>query len=246
MTTHGRRIFVFSHPRTACHLFFHLLSTHPVFEIVEPFCCAAAYVVGTEPQEARSREEWMDLLSMSEEDASKITWQGRIDDLQKGVAEAELNGKRALTMDHPHYLIAVSELQRHNIDVPGRESRPTPVIVDRELDIGPSYSSFNLRMIPVDHPNPTLIPDRFFFSFTPIIMIRHPARVIPSYLRAFQSLGYDISHPDFPVQAECFRLERLVFDSFKSFEEARAVAEGRKPNTPIVIHGDKLVLMTGS
>ncbi|KAF9264319.1 hypothetical protein L218DRAFT_958399, partial [Marasmius fiardii PR-910] len=89
--------------------------------------------------------------------------------------------------------------------------------------------------------NSTLFPDRFLFSFTPIITIRHPARVIPSFLRAFSHYGDDYSHPDFMVAGESFRLERLIFDSFKSFEKARAVEEGREPRTPIVVDGDKLV-----
>ncbi|KAF9261051.1 hypothetical protein L218DRAFT_871189 [Marasmius fiardii PR-910] len=109
------------------------------------------------------------------------------------------------------------------------------------LDVGVAFSHLDCGLISTSHPNPTLLPDRFFFSFTPIITIRHPARVIPSYLRAFQRLGDDHSHPDFPIIAECFRLERLVFDSFKSFEEARAVKEGRNPSNPIVIDSDKLV-----
>ncbi|KAG7085919.1 hypothetical protein E1B28_003466 [Marasmius oreades] len=236
----ARRVFVFSHPRTACHVFFQLLATHPIFQVVTPFCCAGANEVSTEAQAVRSRQEWQDLLSMSDEDASKITWQGSIDGLQREVAEAELNGKFALTMDHPSFLIASSQLQAH-LGIRGCEAKPTPVIIDRKLDVGAVYPHLDAGITPEAHPNPTLLPDRFFFSFTPIITIRHPARVLPSFLRALQRLGDDISHPEFAVHGESFRLERLIFDSFKAYEEARAVAEGRKAKVPIVIDGDKLV-----
>ncbi|KAG7085971.1 hypothetical protein E1B28_003496 [Marasmius oreades] len=238
----AQRVFVFSHPRTACHALFQLLATHPAFQVITPFdYCAFANEFSTEAQNPRSKEEWQDLLSLSDEDVSKITWQGSIDGLQREVADAELIGKWALTMEHPSYLIASSQLQAH-LGIRGCEAKPTPVIIDRKLDVGAAYPHLDAGITPqAQYPNPTLLPDRFFFSFTPIITTRHPARVLPSVLRALQRLGDDISHPDFAVLGESFRLERLIFDSFKSYEEACAVAEDRKAKTPIVIDGDKLV-----
>ncbi|KAG7085970.1 hypothetical protein E1B28_003495 [Marasmius oreades] len=241
----ARRVFVFSHPRTACHVVFQLLSTHPAFRVVTPFYCAAANEIssGLEAQAPRSEQDWLDLLGMSDGDASKITLQGSIDGLQREVAEAEVNGKCALTMDHPSFVMALSQLQAH-LGIRGCDVKPTPVVVDRMLDVvgGTAYSQLDAGITPeAPYPNPTLLPDRFFFSFTPIITIRHPARIMASVLRALQRLGDDISHPDFAVHGESLRPVRLVFDSFKSYEEACAVAEGRKAKIPIVIDGDKLV-----
>ncbi|KAL0565754.1 hypothetical protein V5O48_016265 [Marasmius crinis-equi] len=130
-----------------------------------------------------------------------------------------------------------------HISVPGRETKPTPVIVDRMLDLGSDNVDLNssLQKNLTIHANPTLLPDRFFLSFTPIITIRHPARVIPSYLRSLHSIEGHISDTEFLVAATSFQWERLVFESFKSFEEARATEEGREARAPIVVDGEKLV-----
>ncbi|KAF9264406.1 hypothetical protein L218DRAFT_1027970 [Marasmius fiardii PR-910] len=116
-----------------------------------------------------------------------------------------------------------------HIHVLGRETKPVPVVVDQMFDVSDTSPTGSM-VKPGMYPNPTLLPDRFFFSFTPIITIRHPARVIASFLQAYNHYGDDHSHPDFVVYDESFRLERLMFDLLKRF--------GR---VPIVIDGDKLV-----
>ncbi|KAL0568020.1 hypothetical protein V5O48_013974 [Marasmius crinis-equi] len=189
-------------------------------------------------QSSFPREQWQRSFGMDNEFAATVSYQGCVDNLQKKVAEAESEGKWPLTMDHPFSLLASSLVNSH-ITVPGRETKPTPVVSDRMLDAGDRTDSpsTDLGM----YHNPTLLPDRFFFSFTPIITIRHPARVIPSWLRSFHSLGGTLLDTEFPVAAESFRWERLIFDSFMAFEKARAAEEGREVNVPIVVDGERLV-----
>ncbi|KAL0575155.1 hypothetical protein V5O48_006812 [Marasmius crinis-equi] len=127
------------------------------------------------------------------------------------------------------------------ISVPGRETKPLPVIMDRMFDAGGQQPLFDALARLTIHRNPTLLPDRFFFSFTPIITIRHPVRVIPSFARSMHAYKGELFGTEFPVAAGGFRLERLIFESFKSYEEARAVDEGRDVRIPIVVDGAKLV-----
>ncbi|KAL0568018.1 hypothetical protein V5O48_013972 [Marasmius crinis-equi] len=190
-------------------------------------------------QSSYSREQWQRSLGVNDETAEKTSYQECVDNSQKKVAEAESEGKWALTMDHPFSLMPSSLVNSH-LSVPGRETKPTPVVADRMLDVRDRTEG----SLPADlgmYHNPTLLPDRFFFSFTPIITIRHPARTIPSWLRSFHSLGGTLLDTEFPVFADSFRWERLVFDSFMAFEKSRAAEEGREVNTPIVVDGDKLV-----
>ncbi|KAL0568021.1 hypothetical protein V5O48_013975 [Marasmius crinis-equi] len=234
-----RRVFVWTHPRSASHLFYQLLKEHPIFQNIGSMSGFYAYTLGTDMQSSFSREQWQRFLGTDNETAAKISYQGCVDDLQKKVAEAESEGKWPLAMEHPCTLMPSSLVNSH-LSVPGRETKPTTVVVDRMLDVGDQTES----PLPADlgmYHNPTLLPDRFFFSFTPIITIRHPARTIPSWLRSFHSLGGTLLDTEFPVFADSFRWERLVFDSFMTFEKSRAAEEGREVNTPIVVDGEKLV-----
>ncbi|KAL0571676.1 hypothetical protein V5O48_010277 [Marasmius crinis-equi] len=237
MDTQPHRIYVLAHTRSASHLFYQLLSQHPSTQATQPRFCGYAYCLGSDNQApSASAEKWLDAFGVTEEEASEISWQKTLDELQQKVADAESEGKHFLTMDHPYHLITSSSI--NSLMNLRRETKPAPTITDRKLDLGGIRESATADLAP--HSNPTLLPDRFLFSFTPIIVIRHPARAIPSYLRAYRRIAPESSHPDFTVAA-AFLPERLVFDAFKSFEESKALAEGRAARVPIVVDGDKLL-----
>ncbi|KAJ8075642.1 hypothetical protein PM082_021272 [Marasmius tenuissimus] len=174
-----------------------------------------------------------DAAGLDDDTVSKASWQNFLDDLQRSTLEAESKGKRLLTMDHPYHLMS-SSFVNSQIDVPGRATWPTPVVVDHKLDVPTNASTLGAEDREL-YSNPTLIPNRFFFSFAPIITTRHPAHAIPSAYRAFMDsdIGVDLSHPDFPVFTS-YKWARLVFDSFKSYGAADATL-------PIVVDGEKLV-----
>ena len=136
-------------------------------------------------------------------------------------------------MDHPYHLMSSSFVNSH-ITVPGRGTKATPSVVDRRLDVATDVINHEVGVDLSLYSNPTLIPDRFFFSFTPIITIRHPAHATPSAYRAWLKMGAGIPHFDFPVSTS-YKFERLVFESFKSY------AEGETATMPIVVEGEKLV-----
>ncbi|KAL0563049.1 hypothetical protein V5O48_019029, partial [Marasmius crinis-equi] len=215
-----RRVYVFAHTRTRSHLFYKLLKGHPIFQATDPLTFNSACILGIDRQVAyHSRENTLAALGMGADEVADVSWQSALDELQRHVADAESKGKWPLSMDHPFYLMSFSAL-RNLLPVSACEEPAIPVITDRMLDISPERSVGLVTS--TEHPNnPTLLPDRFFFSFTPIIVIRHPARAIPSYVRALGS----VSFPEFPIVAGNFLLERIFFDSFKAFEEARAARE---------------------
>ncbi|KAL0572341.1 hypothetical protein V5O48_009631, partial [Marasmius crinis-equi] len=239
MAGNHRRVYVFSHPRSCSHLFYHILSGHPAFQATKPLTCVSAYFHGIDSQ-APSCHQSRNLESPEGEAGAKVSWQITLNELQSGVADAETKGKWFLTTDHSHHLMSSTVI---NAQLPaGRESQPVPVVQDEMLDISTRTiipEIFQDLLALAAHANPTLLPDRFFFSFTPIILIRHPARVIPSYLRVQRRQGYE-GFGDLSVAAS-FTWERMVFDSFRSYEESLARAEGRSVNMPIVVDGGKFV-----
>ncbi|KAL0068219.1 hypothetical protein AAF712_004604 [Marasmius tenuissimus] len=204
-----------------------------------------AHHVGVERQSSSSPEAMRDACGLDDDTVSKASWQNFLDDLQRSALDAESKGKRFLTMDHPFQLLSSSLVNSH-IDVPGHTTWPTPVIVDHKFDVSTNASTpgsaedrgLDLKI----YSNPTLIPDRFFFSFTPIMTIRHPAHAIPSAHRAFLNSDLmDLSHPDFPVNTS-YKWARLVFDAFKSYGGVGKDG-GRAANAalPTVVDGEKLV-----
>ncbi|KAK1215704.1 hypothetical protein PQX77_021676 [Marasmius sp. AFHP31] len=255
MDQQHHRVYVFAHPRSTSHLFYQLLSGHPAFQATRPLTCLPTYRFGVDSQShLKSSKAVCDALGLDDETVAKASWQNFVDNLQRGAEDAELKGKRFLTMDHPFQLMS-STLINSLVDVPGRKTWPTPSVVDSMLDIPTNNNVSALKVEvagdrgrdPKLYSNPTLIPDRFLFSFVPIFTIRHPAHATPSAYRAWQKMGVEISHPDFPV-TKSYKWARLFFDTFKSYGEAE-IGSGRVywaraatgPAVPIVVDGERLV-----
>ncbi|KAF9264437.1 hypothetical protein L218DRAFT_863009 [Marasmius fiardii PR-910] len=118
-----------------------------------------------------------------------------------------------------------------------RATRPTPVLVDRYMDLDFPVSGYTRHLSPSapsyrgSHPNPTLLSDRFFFSFTPIITIRHPALMLPSLIRGRQKLQGEPKLDSEFAPIATYRWEKLVFDCYRSYAPH---------SVPIVIDGSKL------
>ncbi|KAK7019738.1 hypothetical protein VNI00_017978 [Paramarasmius palmivorus] len=136
-----------------------------------------------------------------------------------------------IIMDHPHLLMPTSIL---NTDARyPRVLRAVPTMKDTFLGLPKNQVS---PAVPEENINPTFLPDRFFFSFTPIITIRHPALVLPSYMRAAQMKAEtgcfeDQILSDLEIMAS-LRWERMVFEAFRARNDGLA---------PIVVDGTKVV-----
>ncbi|KAL0572880.1 hypothetical protein V5O48_009074 [Marasmius crinis-equi] len=163
-----------------------------------------------------------------------FTFQHCLDELERSIAEAEIEGKIAALKEHSCFMMDSEAI--HHIDHIEREIRERPVIVDNFLDLPePERSATSVPTLPI--PNPTLIPDRLFVSLTPVIIIRHPAKTVPSYLRASSQFGATVFDADFPVESS-FKWQRMVYDCYKAWFSSR---EGGDESLPIVIDGDKLI-----
>jgi hypothetical protein len=107
---------------------------------------------------------------------------------------------------------------------PERHSLPVPVIKMPNEDTAEPIRT-----------NPTILPDSFMRSFTPIILIRHPARVLPSYIRVIKVEGNSEWDQVATASSINFRCSRHVFDYY------RALCSTSDATLPVVIDGDDLV-----
>ena len=102
--------------------------------------------------------------------------------------------------------------------------------------------------------NPTWIPDDLYTSLSPLILIRHPARMIPSFYRTqVDVFKLQTTDEDFAIYAS-LRWLRIIFDSYRQFyyEENDDLVRSdsscstnnstkEKPTWPLVIDAEDVV-----
>ncbi|ESK93850.1 hypothetical protein Moror_13033 [Moniliophthora roreri MCA 2997] len=213
LTMEPQRVLIFSHPRSMCNVLFRLLSTHPSFTPTVPGPLSFLTPSHLGPEFDNCQPEPF---------CSDETFQDTFDKLQKSVKEIEKTGTIPLTMEHPYLILpytTLNEKARYQ-----RTYQPLIQVTEGE----PA-----LEHLP-EKKNPTIFPDRFFFSITsPIITIRHPARMLPSYIRAMSTFGLPLEADSFLHDMEVqsrYCWERLIFDCFR--------VSGRDP---IIVDGEKFL-----
>ena len=104
--------------------------------------------------------------------------------------------------------------------------------------------------------NPTWIPDDLYTSLSPLILIRHPARMIPSFYRTQADVfKLQTADEDFAIYTS-FRWLRIIFDSYREFYSENdnlvppysscSTIDGtkEKPIWPLVIDAEDVVYST--
>ncbi|OBT44499.1 hypothetical protein VE00_04929 [Pseudogymnoascus sp. WSF 3629] len=135
-------------------------------------------------------------------------------------------GKVAFVKEHIYMMLKPSVIDS-NLKTP-RPPRITPQLQPTDTDAGVRVSS-----------NPTLLPDDFMLSVSPIFLIRHPALAFPSWYRLITStFGADIDDSDFPVEAS-FRWSRIVYDWYlNTWTETSPSSPLTQHRKPAVIDAD--------
>ena len=82
-------------------------------------------------------------------------------------------------------------------------------------------------------PNPTCVPDWLFDTCKPIIVIRHPARMIPSFYKTMSAMSYNLPGDEDFYLCTSLRYSRMLHDLFR--------AQGREA---IVVDGDDVIWRT--
>ncbi|EEB91856.1 hypothetical protein MPER_09720, partial [Moniliophthora perniciosa FA553] len=209
-TTQPRRLYLFSHPRTMSNLLMRILETHPDLS-QRSYSFFSAYFIGPERQAAPPREVYSYMPGYNEWE--KKTYQKGLEECMEFIRGAEEKGKLPLLKDHANEFTSPT--------IPLDSMPPRPTVTDLRLDL-PTTASAETS----DIPNPTFLPSRFLLTFTPIFIIRHPANVAPSFLRATSSTT---KSPEFPTCC-AYKNQVMIFDFYRS--------QGVEP---VVIDGGRLV-----
>ncbi|KIK64802.1 hypothetical protein GYMLUDRAFT_160707, partial [Collybiopsis luxurians FD-317 M1] len=113
---------------------------------------------------------------------------------------------------------------------------PEPEIVDRKFDAVGSEVEFDTLAFPL--PNPTLFPDRLVAKLSPVIVIRNPMFVYPSWVRAVSTFGGTVDNTESVIVGK-LRWQRIIYDFYRAYYDE--TDPERHKDWPIVIDGDKLV-----
>ncbi|KAJ8083211.1 hypothetical protein PM082_009083 [Marasmius tenuissimus] len=169
---------------------------------------------------------------------SDKTLQNGLDDMETWMREAEDERKISVIKEHGYHTMFANTVNAH-LEVP-RKDLPIPKMVDRFLDVAedkrPSSQAEAEALPSLPIPNPTFIPDRLFVALRPVLIIRHPAKAIPSFLRASADLGVTIFGENSEATTQ-FKWLRMVYDCYKALYDS----QGSNSVFPVVIDGDKLI-----
>ena len=157
-------------------------------------------------------------------------------------------GKIPFVKEHSYFIFNPKIVAANLSTTSKRSVAPKPTVVDHSIP-QPNGTTADPSTSSATSTNPTVLPDSFLKTMSPIMVIRHPARMIPSYYRAIKdaNLGIDVNDGDFPVQVT-FRWSRLIFDWYAqnvcgspSLPGPYKKSERTSPSWPIVIDGDDLI-----
>ncbi|OBT75550.1 hypothetical protein VF21_05864 [Pseudogymnoascus sp. 05NY08] len=240
----GRKAaFILAHPRTASTLFMKIFQSHPdVVPVEYPFL--DVYNFGIEPQcdrkgpkmeVARTRFEektgapksYREAFNKLKDDIRRASEQVSFlvsQELPWSGAYFSGKGKVAFVKEHVWVFLKPSVIDS-NLEVP-RPPRTTPKLYQNDTEVRVST-------------NPTLLPDDFMLSVSPVFLIRHPALVFYSWYKlTTNAFGADIDDSDFPAEVS-FRWSRILYDWYlNTWSETSPSSPQAQHRKPAVIDAD--------
>jgi len=145
------------------------------------------------------------------------------------IADAEAAGKIPFIKEHIAYINDPEVVAANIICLPNG----TPRILKAKptIEYSPSAPAKSISL----PENPTILPNDPG-NVLPVILIRHPAKMIPSYYRAAKdTFGATVFDEEFPVNT-CFRWSRLIFDWYQTYYHSSNIAQ-----RPIVIDAEDVI-----
>lgn len=178
-------IFLISVARSGTNLFIHLFSEHPQI-VPKDYAFFNAYLFGPENQRGKEVTESDNPSgipvggSLLDETFQKAY--NRLESSTASITQDEGSVQTVLFKDHSQMLLKTSFFQSQKPDW----ASPSPKI-DKAIEsvTSPNPALSNLLPSPAGTVrNPTYLPDGFLGLFSPVILIRHPAILVPSFYRA--------------------------------------------------------------
>ncbi|KAI0123276.1 hypothetical protein BJ170DRAFT_104400 [Xylariales sp. AK1849] len=211
-----RRIFVFDNPRTGSQLFNKLFAVHPQLEhVFHPLLGASMY--GPERVALHLNHS-----AAAEEAQQQLAKQINIPDETYTLAATRL--------------VEPTEAIEKKDKIPFIKDRIFCTLQPRLIKASITHG-LDRSILPEELPgNPTMLTWDFFSGITPIILIRHPALVVPSYYRAEKAVFcLDADDEDFAAMTS-LRWARILFDAHnESWKAANSDGAVNSSKCPIIV-----------
>ncbi|KAL8783284.1 MAG: hypothetical protein Q9213_004718 [Squamulea squamosa] len=230
------RIWHCSHARTALNVLAKQFRSHPQLAPKE-YTFLTAYLHGLEALNS-------ELGGGGEVPrADEATYQNSFNELKEFLTETEQEGKHIFIKEHIYLMLNPRVLAAKRSPSDSRQIKPCPKVVDQSTDCPEKNGGISNVNGIIRKTNPSVLPDSFVRTLSPIIQIRHPAISIPSYYRAMTSIKAtdDISSDRF-LSGTTYAWSRKTFDWFCEhvYHQRKEISRGHH-SWPPVVDGDDLV-----
>ncbi|KAL8635007.1 MAG: hypothetical protein Q9228_007461 [Teloschistes exilis] len=223
------RIWHCTHPRTASNLLAKQFENHPQLAL-KGYTFFDAHLFG--PESAR---EWK--ATSDKPGADKATYQNSFNELQQFLERIEQEGKSVFIKEHISFILDPARKAASSPLSNGRLPQPCPRVVDETVQ------SIDGQTLVTERTNPSVLPDSFMRTLSPIIQIRHPVLSVSSRYRAScKSRGPpDIFAVEYLLQ-DLYAAPRMVFDWYSEhvYPNRKLIARGAQ-SWPLVLDGEDLV-----
>ncbi|KAF9270665.1 hypothetical protein L218DRAFT_49741 [Marasmius fiardii PR-910] len=176
---------------------------------------------------------------------SNTTFQSSLDKFECTIAEMETQGMIPVIKEHSFHMMGPPTLDLNPCIESKRETRSGVLtITDNLLDLPEAEREKLIATPSFPIPNPLIVPDRLFATFTPVLNIRHPCHIISSLRRATQAVVREFPDDDAAIETQ-LKWQRMVFDCYKAWFSTSGGIEvagdlSVAKQLPIILDGDKL------
>ncbi|KAK4497239.1 hypothetical protein PRZ48_011689 [Zasmidium cellare] len=220
----AKRIYIFDSPRTCSQLFYKLFTAHEQLgHIMNPTIMGVTYgperlFLNFQHCQAAEEAHWRNAAKAN---FSNETYAASAERLEQSVADAEEKAKIPLIKEH-----AVCSVRPDVMKLAAKNGLDNPLPKERYAEWG--Y-------------NPSPFTDELFRSFTPVLLIRHPALMQPSFYIKQKILFFnEVWDEEYAVLTSlCW--PRMMFDCYTELYE-----QGLVQKRPIVVDAHDVVNHTDS
>ncbi|KAL9583572.1 MAG: hypothetical protein Q9212_002621 [Teloschistes hypoglaucus] len=228
------RIWHCSHARTASNVLSKQFRDHPQLAQIA-YTFMTAFIDGPEALAGEMTNNEAPI-----EGAEDATYQKGFNEMMKSIAKAEKDNKTVFIKEHLFFMLDPNLAATRYPPPPGESQISCPKVVDPTITNGTTTTTNGQT----ERTNPSILPDSFIRTLSPIIQIRHPAISIPSFYRARLDAGsLKIHHPTFLTNCT-YAWSRAAFDWYCEhvFPDRKTQHQQTKGQAwPIVLDGDDLL-----
>ncbi|KAI1978211.1 hypothetical protein LOZ53_004575 [Ophidiomyces ophidiicola] len=232
------RFFILSNPRSTSNLFVRILNLKEQPNVAKHeqngyFFLKASFLAKSLGTSEKNIREWTE----TERSAMRQAYQDAFNDMEEYLCEAENNGKIAVVKEHCYMVLDPAFRSKFHFGQDGATENGWTLDLPAKYGDNPIKSEGNI----------TLLPDAFLDTWNPIILIRHPALMFPSFCRAMSDLFHiNFKNLDISLKRELnlalsLTCARVIYDWYAKRLGKIDGGKYQGESWPIVVDSDDVI-----